>query len=141
MLLGEHRKAINSKGQVAIPEQVLRELDGNLVITRGFERNLLLFPKQEWRSLAEKLLAQPLTNRDIRNLRRRLFSGAVEISADSSGRIALPASLREFAGINGELVLAGMFDYLEIWSIDQWLPVLEAAEAGADDGRWDTIGI
>lgn len=141
MLLGEHRKAINSKGQIVIPEQVLRELDGDLVITRGFDRNLLLFPKKEWRILAEKLLAEPISNRDMRTLRRRLFSGAEEISADSGGRIALPASLREFAGINGELILAGMFDYIEIWSTDQWQPALESAEANVDDGRWDNIGI
>lgn len=141
MLLGEHRKAINSKGQIVIPEQVLRELDGDLVITRGFDRNLLLFPKKEWRILAEKLLAEPISNRDMRTLRRRLFSGAEEISADSGGRIALPASLREFAGINGELILAGMFDYIEIWSTDQWKPALESAEANVDDGRWDNIGI
>ncbi len=141
MLLGEHRQAINSKGQLVIPEKVLTELDGDLVVTRGFERNLLLFREREWRELAEKLLTEPISNHEVRDLRRRLFSAAEVLLADANGRVTLPASLRDFAGINGEVILAGMFDYLELWSVEQWLPLKESVEANSDGGRWDKIGV
>jgi MraZ protein len=141
MLLGEHRQAINSKGLLVIPEKVLTELDGDLVVTRGFERNLLLFREREWRKLAEKLLAEPMSNREVRDLRRRFFSAAEVMLPDANGRVTLPASLREFAGINGEVILAGMFDYFELWSVEQWLPLKESVEANSDGGRWDKIGV
>lgn len=141
MLLGEHRQAINSNGQLVIPEKVLTELDGDLVVTRGFERNLLLFREREWRELAEKLLAEPISNREVRDLRRRFFSAAEVMLPDANGRVTLPASLRAFAGINGEVILAGMFDYFELWSVEQWFPLKESVEANSDGGRWDQIGV
>lgn len=141
MLLGEHKRAINSRGQLVLPEQVLIELNGDLVVTRGFERNLLLFREQEWRELAGKLLAEPISSREVRNLRRRFFSAAEIVSPDANGRVNLPASLREFAGINGDLILAGMYDYIELWSVEQWLPVKEMVEANSDGGRWDSLGV
>ena len=124
-----------------IPEQVLAELEGDLVVTRGFEQNLILFPAHAWRELAGKLLARPISNREVRALRRRLFSAAVEVSPDKNGRVILPASLREFAGINGELVLAGMGDYAELWSVEEWLPLLESVTENSNSERWNDIGI
>ena len=90
MILGEHRQAINGMAQKVLPDRVLSQLDGALVVTRGFERNLILFPDQEWRELAGKLLAKPISDQDVRTLRRRLFSDAVEVTADANGRIILP---------------------------------------------------
>ncbi len=141
MLLGEQNQAINKKGQVTLPAKMRAELGGDLVITRGFERNLLLFPAEAWRALADKLLAQPISNQDVRLLRRRLFSSAEEVALDTRNRILLPPALREFAGINGEVILAGMFDYLELWSTEAWRPVLESVNERVDSARWDGIGI
>ena len=128
-------------GQLVLPEQVLSELDGALVVTRGFERNLILFPDQEWRELAGKLMAKPISDHEVRAMRRRLFSDAVEISADANGRIILPPSLREFAGINGQVILTGMFNYVELWSVEQWAQVLESVEECSNGEQWDKLGI
>lgn len=141
MLLGEHKQAVNSRGQLVLPEQVLTELEGDLVVTRGFERNLLLFREQDWRELAGKLLAEPISSYEVRTLRRRFFSAAEIVSPDANGRVILPATLRDFAGINGQIILAGMYDYIELWSIEQWLPVKETVEDNSDGRRWDSIGV
>ena len=141
MLLGEHRQAINGMGQVALPEQVLSELVGAFVVTRGFERNLILFPEQEWRELAGRLMSKPISDHDVRTLRRRLFSDAVEVTVDADGRIKLPPSLREFAGINGEVILVGMYDHVELWSVEQWSQILESVEASSVSEQWDELGV
>lgn len=141
MFLGEYRQAVNERGQLLVPEQVLSGLAGDLVLTRGFERNLVLFPDEEWRRIAEKLVGRPISNSEVRAFRRRLFSGAVQVKPDANGRIEIPSSLREFAGINGEVVVAGLFDHLELWSVDQWQSVVESATENSDSDRWDGIGI
>jgi MraZ protein len=141
MLLGEYRQTVNEKGQILIPEQVLSGLAGDLILTRGFERNLLLYPGDEWRNIAEKLLARPLSNADVRAFRRRLFSGASQVHPDANGRIVIPSMLRDFAGINSEAVISGMYDHLEIWNRNHWLPAFESATEYRDSDRWDAIGI
>ena len=141
MLLGEHRQAVDTRGQLALPQQVLSELEGPLVITRGFERNLILFPNQQWRELADKLLDKPISNQDVRILRRRLFSDAIEVTPDKDGRITLPLSLRKFAGINGQVILTGMYNHVELWSEESWTQVLESIEADGSGDQWNQINI
>ena len=91
-------------------------LASGMVVTRGFEENLMLFPHHEWQVFAQKILNQPLSLAQSRALRRRMFSNAAVIEVDRRGRIQIPASLCEFAGLKRQVVLAGMFDYLEIWN-------------------------
>ena len=140
MILGEHRVAVDRHGWLALPEEIYSQLKGDLVVARGFERNLILFPEQEWRELAGKLMAKPISNFDVRTFRRRLFSSAMELSPDKNGRIQLPSSLREFAGINGEMVLTGMYDHVEFWSVDKWSQILVSVEADSAGEHWDGLG-
>lgn len=128
-------------GQLALPQQVLAELEGSLVITRGFERNLILFSNQQWRKLVDKLLDKPISNQDVRTLRRRLFSDALELTPDEDGRITLPSSLRKFAGINGQVVLTGMYNHVELWSVENWSQVLTSIEADFPGDHWDKFGV
>jgi MraZ protein len=142
MILGEYRHAVDVTGHLTLPEQVLSELEGAFVVTRGFEGNLILYPRLQWRDLAGRLVAKPISDQTVRTLRRRLFSGAIELSPDRDGRIVLPAYLREFAGIQGEVVLAGMYDHVELWSVERWLQILESAvEADMTGEQWDDLGL
>jgi MraZ protein len=77
----------------------------------------------------------------MRAFRRRVFSGAADLTPDRQGRILLPQYLRDFAGIDGEVVIAGMFDYLEIWSVEAWQSVRQSIEATDDAARWEDLGI
>ena len=141
MFLGEYRQAIDEKGGLQLPSQFSAELASGMVVTRGFERNLMLFPHHGWQLLAHKILNRPLSIQQSRALRRRLFSNAAVLNADQYGRIQIPASLCEFAGLAGEVVLAGMYDYLEIWNIQTWQPVYDAINHGENGSVWETVGV
>ena len=141
MFLGEYTHTIDDKGRLTIPAKFRGELAAGLVVTRGFDQNLMLFPLDEWTDMAERILARPLGDEDVRTFRRRVFSGAVDLTPDRQGRIVLPNYLREFAAIDGEVVVAGMYNYIEVWSIEAWTTVRNTIENSADNARWDDLGI
>ena len=141
MFLGEYRQAIDEKCGLLIPSQYSVELASGMVVTRGFDRNLMLFPHHGWQLLANKILNRPLSNQQSRALRRRLFSNAAVLNADRYGRIQIPASLCDFAGLEGEIVLTGMYDYLEIWNAHIWQSVHDAINQGEHASIWETIGV
>ncbi|MBP7998249.1 MAG: division/cell wall cluster transcriptional repressor MraZ [Chloroflexi bacterium] len=141
MFLGEYLHTIDDKGRLTIPAKYRADLAGGVVITRGFDQNLIAFPLNEWEALAQRIMARPLADQDVREFRRRLFSGAIDLMPDRQGRILLPPYLREFAGINGEVVIAGMYNYMEIWSTTAWESVRQNIENNQDTARWDDLGI
>jgi MraZ protein len=141
MFLGEYTHTIDEKGRLTIPAKFRGELAAGLVVTRGFDQNLMIFPLDEWQELAERILSRPLGDEGVRAFRRRIFSGAVDLTPDRQGRVVLPPYLREFADIDGEVVLSGMYNYVEIWSINAWVAERETIENSADTARWDDLGI
>jgi MraZ protein len=141
MFLGEFGHGIDEKGRLTIPAKFRAELAGGLVVTRGFDRNLMIFPIEGWQELAEKIAARPLGDDEVRAFRRRVFSGAVDLEPDRQGRIVVPQYLRDFAGINGEVVVAGMYNYVEVWSAEAWQAVRSAAEESDDAERWQDLGV
>jgi MraZ protein len=141
MFLGEYNHSIDEKGRLTIPAKFRAELAGGLVVTRGFDQNLMMFPLTGWQELAEQVTQRPLSNEDMRLFRRRLFAGAVDLEPDRQGRIVLPAYLREFAGINGEVIVAGLYNYIEVWNAVAWQQVRTLAESSSDAARWDDLGI
>ena len=84
---------------------------------------------------------RPLADEDMRAFRRRVFAGAVNLEPDRQGRILLPQYLRDFADMNGDVVIAGMYDYLELWSAEAWTAVRESVETNDDADRWMDLGI
>ncbi|MCL4868441.1 MAG: division/cell wall cluster transcriptional repressor MraZ [Anaerolineae bacterium] len=141
MFLGTYYHTIDDKGRLTIPSKYRADLAGGVVVTRGFEQNLIAFPAGEWEILAQKIMAKPLSDQDVREFRRRLFAAAVDLMPDRQGRILVPPYLREFAGINGDVVIAGMYNYMEIWGTDTWATVRQTAESNEDAARWDDLGI
>lgn len=141
MFLGEYTQAIDEKGQISLPTQFTGALAAGLIVTRGFDRNLMVFTKQRWEDFAGELLKRPLSSQQLRNLRRRLFSDAATLSPDRKGRIYLPFSLRDFANLNGEAVLTGMGDYIEVWNAEYWTVMREGFESDGDVFQWETVGV
>lgn len=141
MFLGEFTHTIDDKGRVTIPAKFRGELAAGLVVTRGFDRNLMVLTLSEWEELARKISERPLSDESVRAFRRRVFSGAVDLTPDRQGRIVLPPYLRDFAGIEDEVVIAGMFNYVELWSVDGWQSVRESIEDNNDASRWEDLGI
>ena len=141
MFLGEYTHTIDDKGRLTIPAKYRALLAAGLVVTRGFDQNLMLFPMIGWEELAAKIAERPLSDESVRDFRRRVFSGAVDLEPDRQGRILVPPYLRDFAGINGEVVITGMFNYLEIWAVDAWQNVRQSIENNDDAARWEDLGI
>lgn len=141
MFLSEYVHTIDDKGRLTIPAKYRGALAAGLVVTRGFDQNLMIFPLDGWRQLADQIIARPLGDESLRTFRRRVFSGAVDLTPDRQGRIVLPNYLRDFAGIEGEVVVAGMYNYVEVWNTEAWQRVRETIENSSDAARWDDLGI
>jgi MraZ protein len=141
MFLGEYTHTIDDKGRVTIPARYRGELAAGLVVTRGFDENLMVFPISEWQAMAERIAARPLSDESVRAFRRRVFAGAVDLEPDRQGRIVLPQYLRDFAGIDGEVVIAGMFNYIELWSAGAWQGMRASVEDSDDASRWQALGV
>lgn len=136
MFLGEFTHNIDDKGRLTIPARFRGELAAGLVVTRGFDHNLMVYPKDEWEPVAEKIKGMPLTNPRARRLRWRIFSQAANLTPDRQGRILLPQELRDAVGIEGEAVIVGMYNYVEIWSVPAWDEVREIIENEDDAEQW-----
>jgi MraZ protein len=133
MFLGEYTHTVDDKGRVTIPARFRAELATGLVVTRGLDRNLMIYPLEEWEKLADKVMSKPMTDPSVRNFRRRLFSGAMDLTLDRQGRILLPPYLREFADIDGEVVVVGNYNYIEIWNTEGWTSARHEMEDSDDD--------
>jgi MraZ protein len=141
MFLGEYSHTIDDKGRLTIPAKYRGELAAGLVITRGLDHNLIIFPLESWHQLAEKVNSHPFSDSKLRAFRRRIFSGAADLEPDRQGRIVVPAHLREFAGIETDVVVSGMHSYVEVWSAESWASERNTLDASDDAERWDDLGI
>ena len=128
MFLGEFSHNLDDKGRLTIPAKFRDELAGGLVITRGIDRCLAVYPRQGWDALAERIAQLPLTQRDARNFSRLMFSGAADFIPDRQGRVLIPQGLREYAGLDSEAVIIGLYDRLEIWNPELWAQVKSEVE-------------
>lgn len=120
MFLGEFEHNIDQKGRLAIPVKFRNALADGAVVTRGLDNCLTLYPKKEWEALAAKIAALPMTDPTARAFARFVLAGAVDVDADKQGRVILPAYLRQHAGLGASVVVAGLFNRIEIWDKANW---------------------
>lgn len=120
MFMGEYSHSIDAKGRLIIPSKFREQLGEEFVLTKGLDGCLSIYPMDEWTAFEEKLKALPLTNKNARTFSRFFVAGATSCELDKQGRILLPATLREFAGLEKDVVLTGMLNRIEIWSKDKW---------------------
>ena len=120
MFMGEYNHTIDAKGRLIIPSRFRDLLGEEFVLTRGLDGCLSIYPMDEWAAFEEKLRALPLTNKNARTFTRFFVAGATNCELDKQGRILVPATLREFAGLEKDVVLTGNINRIEIWSKEKW---------------------
>lgn len=120
MFIGEYQHNIDQKGRMAVPVKFRKQVSGGAVITRGLDACLFVFTKDEWEKLAQKLSVLPLTQSNSRAFARLMFAGAHDVELDSQGRILVPDHLRTYAGLTKKVIVAGVFNRLEIWDSSTW---------------------
>ena len=125
MIIGDHPYRLDSKGRLTLPRKFRPYLGDVVIVTRGLDKCLWVFPKPEWEKVVTRLDALPLSSRDARRARRWIIGSAHELEPDRAGRILIPPTLREYAGIRQEVIVAGLHTYLEIWAAEAWQEEME----------------
>ncbi len=140
LLTGEYRNTLDEKGRVMFPVRLRTELTGSsLILTRGIDRCLWLFPPEQWKVLSDKVMeSASLFQSQSRSVLRRLVAPAQEVEFDKTGRISIPQSLREFAGLEKNCVFLGINKYFELWDSQEYENYLGGSEA---DFREATEGL
>jgi len=133
VMIASHTHNLDTKGRLAIPARLRDELDGGLVLTRGFDKCIALYPLAAWETLANRINELSIADANVRQFRRMVFSEAVDVQLDSQGRILVPAPLRDFAGIEREVVVIGVHSSIEIWSPDRWSTTSDVLDDSSDE--------
>lgn len=141
MFLGEYTYTLDDKGRLTLPAKYRAELAVGLVVTRSIDKCLFVFPMSEWQTLSAKLSALPLTDPQAREFRRLIFSGAADPELDKQGRVLLPQYLRDYAGLVGEVIVAGLNTHIEIWAPDAWNTIRANFNSGISAEYWSKLGI
>jgi MraZ protein len=129
MFWGEFTHQLDKKGRLIIPVRYRSHLGEGAILTRGIDRNLVIYPQETWRAVTEQLNQMPITHSTARALRRLMFSGAVELSLDKQGRVLVPLYLRDYASLNGAALIVGMETFLEIWEPHNWRAALDGVSS------------
>jgi MraZ protein len=132
MLIGEYTHTLDDKKRLSLPAKFRKELGKQVVITRGLDNCLFVYSPEAWQRISQKLADLPIGQADTRGITRFMLSGAVDSDVDSAGRILIPDYLKEFAGLESKVVLAGINDRVEIWNEEAWQEYKKRIEKQAD---------
>ena len=132
MLIGEYLHTLDNKKRISLPAKFRKEVGKKVVVTRGLDACLFMFPEKAWNKIASKLSDLPFGQADTRGMSRFLLAGAVETDVDGAGRILIPDFLKDFADLKSRVVLAGVSDRIEIWNEKTWEEYKHRIEKGAD---------
>jgi MraZ protein len=133
MFIGEFHHTIDEKGRLAIPVKFRNAFKGGAVVTRGLDKSLFLYTNIEWKKLAEKLAALPISQSKSRAFARLMLAGAMDVSLDKQGRIVLPDYLRTYSSLQKNSVIAGLYNRIEIWSEEEWEKYKQETENSGND--------
>ncbi|MDO5701225.1 MAG: division/cell wall cluster transcriptional repressor MraZ [Bowdeniella nasicola] len=139
MFLGTYEPKLDDKGRLILPAKYRDQLADGLVMTRGQERCLYVFPTHEFEAIHEQLRSAPLTSKQARQYLRVFLSGAADEQPDRQGRITIPATLRTYAGLERELAVIGMGTRVEIWDRASWETYLAEQESEYSETEEEVI--
>ncbi len=120
MFLGEYNYTMDERKRVAVPAKFRQSLGKKAVITRGLDNCLFLYPVREWEKLAKNIAKMPIAGSDARGFARVMLAGAMEVSLDNLGRILIPDYLKQYAGLKKKVIIAGLYNRIEIWDEEKW---------------------
>ncbi len=132
MLIGEYKHTLDEKKRISIPSKFRTVLGKKVVITKGLDNCLSMYPLKDWNKIAMQLGELSFTQSDARNFNRFLLASAHEVSIDSAGRILIPDNLCSFANIKSKAVFAGIYNRVEIWDETAWEEFNEKVSKNAD---------
>lgn len=132
MFLGEYEYKIDPKGRVAIPPKFRGEFWEGIVLARGLERCIIAYPPPVWKEITERFNTLPIARSKSRRISRTIFAPAFSLELDEQGRVVLPPPLRQYAAIKEIVIIAGINNYLEIWSKELW----EEEQALMEEQAW-----
>jgi len=120
MFFGEHGCKVDEKGRLALPVKFRREMKQGVILSKGIENCILVYPIAEWKRLSDSLAAKAVTPASLRKLNRAIFGSASNATFDGQGRVILPFALRTHAGINDTAIAVGTNSYVELWNNELW---------------------
>jgi MraZ protein len=120
MFLGDHQHTLDAKGRISLPAKFRQEMTGRLVIAKGLERCLYVYPADAYQEFLKSLMTHEDFDPKFRKVRRFFTTGAVETELDSTGRVLLPQTLRDYAGLDRDVTVAGNGSRIELWAADAW---------------------
>ncbi len=133
MFIGEYSHSIDPKKRLAVPSKFRSELKNKVVVTRGLDKCLFIYPMEVWSELANKLGTLPVGESGTRSFIRLMLAGAVDVEVDKQGRVLIPDYLKEYAGLNRNVIIAGIYNRLEIWDEKKWKIYKKSAEKNTDE--------
>lgn len=120
MFIGEFSHSLDDKNRLMIPVKFRSQLAEGVVVTRGLDGCLWLYGKAEFQKLAENISKLTITQKNSRDFSRLMLSGAMDLEIDRIGRVILPSYLKDYAGIKDQVVMAGVYNRIEIWPSNVW---------------------
>lgn len=128
MFLGTHAPRLDDKGRLVLPAKFREGLAGGLVLTKGQDRSIVVWPAAEFAAYSERLSEASRSDAQVRAYLRVLYSGAFDEIPDRQGRVTVPAALREYAGLDRDVVVVGNGTTVEIWDATAWNTYLSGQE-------------
>ncbi len=144
MFLGQHMHRLDNKGRLTMPRKFRPHLGETMVITKGKYRNLSLYPIAKWEQIIRRLEEDPalFESEEVESIRYWLLPNADVVTPDRLGRILIPASLREYAGLEQDVVIVGLNSYIELWAPEAWQEHQENLEREwSKSGKWKRLGM
>jgi MraZ protein len=133
MFIGEYSHNLDDKGRLAVPKKFRAVLEQGIVVTRGLDRCLFVYTLTEWKDIAGKLSSLPFSQSNSRAFSRLMLAGAMDLSVDKQGRVSIPEYLRTYAGLEKEVIVAGLYNRLEIWDSNAWREYTQRTEKESND--------
>lgn len=133
MFIGEYQHSIDLKKRLAVPSKFRSELKNKVVVTRGLDKCLFIYPMKVWEELANKLGTLPVGESGTRSFIRLMLAGAVDVEVDKQGRILIPDYLKDYAGLGKNVIIAGLYNRLEVWDEVKWNEYKKNAEKNTDE--------
>jgi len=133
MFIGEYKHNLDAKGRLAVPAKFREALKGGAVVTRGIDNCLTLYTVVQWRKIADQLSNLPSSNPNARAFTRLMLAGAMVVDIDRAGRIIIPQYLRKFAHLSQGVVVAGLYNRIELWNEKDWQAYQKKAEEKTGD--------
>lgn len=129
MFLGEYQPNLTDGSRLALPKKLREQILGDeVVLSRGFEKCIFVYDKQDWLNESQKQIDNPITDSRTRDLRRYMFAGATDSKLDSQGRIVIPTNLQGYASLNKSVTVIGAGDHIEIWDTESWNQYFESVQ-------------